>query len=153
MPSVDAFWFAPGALADVRDVAVNIATLLIGLADFAEPTLLILGNSASMYWLAEQVESADSIDFADAPNAKLVNVQLLLERTGESGVLVRDRSRFVWKLSAVDAAEIATKLRCLARGGVPAHAYLDLTTNSAYVEVIASINEYSDAVFVTPRPF
>jgi hypothetical protein len=124
-------------------------TLHIGLADFAEPTLLILGEAASLNWLAERIEARQSFDLATAPVVKLANVRLLLEPTDNAGTLTREGKKFVWKLSLSESQEVAAQLRELAASHVPAHAYLDPKTNSAGVEVVASKGEYSDAVFVS----
>ena len=45
--------------------------LHIGIADFAEPTLLLLGDQDSLVWLADQMEAEQSIDLAHVANAVL----------------------------------------------------------------------------------
>lgn len=121
----------------------------IGLADFAEPTLLILGDAASLNWLANYMETRQSIDLAVSPFVKLVSVSLVIAPTDDEGSLSRKDTRFEWKVSPVEAQQFAEELRALAVSENPAHAYLDPKANSAGVQVIASQGEYSaEAVFL-----
>lgn len=121
----------------------------IGLADFAEPTLLILGDAASLNWLASCMETRQSIDLATSPFVKLVSVGLVISPTGDEGSLSRNDTLFKWKVSPLEAQQFAEQLRALAISEKPAHAYLDPRTNSAGVQVIASQGEYSaEAVFL-----
>ncbi len=122
----------------------------VGLADFAEPTLLILGDVASLNWLADRIESRQSLDFAAAAFVRLLNVSLLLEPTEGDGSFNQQGAKFIWKISLSESQKFAEQLRALAASEVPAHAYLDSITNSAGVEVVASKGEYStDAVFIS----
>jgi len=121
----------------------------IGLADFAEPTLLILGDEASLNWLADCIETRQSIDLATSPLVKLVNVGLVIAPTEDEGSLSRNNTLFNWKVSPLEAQQFAEQLRALAVNERPAHAYLDPAANSAGVQVIASQGEYiGDAVFI-----
>lgn len=122
----------------------------VGLADFAEPTLLILGDAGSLNWLADHIESRQSLDFTAAPFVRLVNVSLLLEPTEGDGSFSRQSAKFIWKVSLSESQRFAEQLRALAASEVPAHAYLDSMANSASVEVVASKGEYiADAVFIS----
>lgn len=114
----------------------------IGLVDFSEPTLLFLGDVDALRWLAELIESRQSIDFAATPFASLVNVRLLLDPTdGESG-LGRSGSGFVWSISSYEASKFAEQLRELVKSKIPAHAYLDPKSNSSGVQIVVSRDEY-----------
>lgn len=117
--------------------------LHIGVADFAEPTLLFLGDGNSLAWLADQIEAEHDIDFAELPNVALqpnFNLRILFaERHGE---LRRRKAAFVWEVSAAEALHLAAQIRSLARNTSPAHTYLDPHLNLAGVEVVASLGEY-----------
>lgn len=115
----------------------------IGLADFAEPTLLILGDSVSLNWLADCIEARQSIDLATSSFVKLVNVGLMIVPSDDEGSLSRSDVLFEWKVSSSEAQQFADQLRALAAGDKPGHTYLDSKANSAGVEVIASKGEYS----------
>lgn len=116
----------------------------IGLVDFAEPTLLIIGDMASLRWLAELIETRQSLDFgAAASQVKLVNVSLLLDSVRSDGDLSRDQAKFDWRISPSEAGQFAVQLRSLAASDVPAHAYLDCNSNTSGVQIVASKDEYS----------
>jgi len=120
----------------------------VGLADFAEPTLLILGDVGSLNWLADRIESRQSLDFAAALFVRLLSVSLLLEPTEGDGGFSRQGAKFIWKISLSESQKFVEQLRALAASEVPAHAYLDAIANSAGVEVIASKGEYSTDAFI-----
>ena len=121
----------------------------VGLADFAEPTLLILGDATSLNWLADYIESRQSLDFAAVAFVKLVNVGLLLDSTAGDGGVNRHEAKFNWKVSLPEAQQFAEQLRALAASEVPAHAYLDSAGNTSGVEIVASKGEYSpDTIFI-----
>lgn len=121
----------------------------VGLADFAEPTLLILGDAGSLNWLADRLCSRQPLDFAALPFVRPVHVSLRLEPTEGDGSFSRQNATFVWKVSRPESQRVADQLRALARSEVAAHAYLDPKVNSANVEVVVSKGEYaSDAVFI-----
>ena len=121
----------------------------IGLADFAESTLLILGDAASLNWLADCIETRQLIDLARSPLAKLVSVGLMIVPTDNAGSLSRNDTLFKWKVSRLEAQQFAEQLRALAVSEKPAHAYLDPEANNAGVQIIASQGEYNaDAVLI-----
>ena len=50
--------------------------LHVGMADFAEPTLLIVGDARSLVWLADYIDAQQPIRFADlTPSVRSVNVE------------------------------------------------------------------------------
>lgn len=121
----------------------------IGLADFAEPTLLILGDKASLNWLADCIETRQSVDLAMSPFVKLLSVGLVIAPTHDEGTFIRSETLFEWRVSPLEAQQFAGQLRALALSEKPAHVYLDPKKNGAGVQVIASQGEYStDDVFL-----
>lgn len=120
----------------------------IGLADFAEPTLLILGDAASLNWLADCIEMRQAVDLSTSPLVKLVNVGLTIAPS-DDGILSRNDTLFELKISPLEAQQFAEQLRALAVSKRSAHAYLDPRSNSAGVQLVASLGEYSEnAVFL-----
>jgi hypothetical protein len=117
--------------------------LHIGIADFAEPALLLLGDADSLAWLADQIEAEQDIDFASLANVvRQLNFNLRILFTERGGGLSRREAAFVWEVSPAEARRIAAQLHSLAENMSPSHAYLDPTPNLAGVQVIASLAEY-----------
>lgn len=120
--------------------------LNIGIADFNEPTLLLLGDAKSLAWLAHQVEAGTEMDFAKTPGVSLqIKFALHLQTTPQGGGLKREEQSFVWHMTPIQGQRLARKIRGLADSKTPAHAYLDPEPNLADVEVVASMGEYDPA--------
>jgi len=118
----------------------------IGLADFTEPTLLIIVDEASLQWLAERIESRKFLDFATASSVKLINVSLLLHPVEGGGDLSRHEAKFEWKVSPLEARQFAEQLRVLAACEASAHVYLDSKPNTSGVQLVASKDEYDASI-------
>jgi F420-dependent methylenetetrahydromethanopterin dehydrogenase len=113
--------------------------LQIGIVDFADPTLLLIGEPYSMHRLADEIASRQEFEITvgrSQVRLRFVPIELSDDR------LTRKDSEFVWYISAAKAQEVEKVLRGLATSTVPAHAYLDPEQNLANVEVVASIGEY-----------
>lgn len=125
--------------------------LHVGMADFAEPTLLIVGDAESLVWLADYIDTQQPIRFAAlSPSVRLVNVDLRLAPSDAGGSLHRSGSVLDWKVSSVEARQFAEQLRTLAASESPAHTYLDTESNNAGVEIVVSKGEYDpSAVFIS----
>ena len=123
------------------------STMHIGLADFAEPTLLIIGEAASLNWLADCLGTRQSIDLATAPSVRLVRIDMIIAATDDECSLSRNGRLFKWKVSPLGARQFAEQLRAVAVSEKPAHMYLDVYANNAGVQVIASKGEYTADVF------
>lgn len=123
-------------------------SLQVGLAEFAEPTLLILGSAESLRWLADRLEERRPLDLAHSPLVQLRGVGLVLKLVDVEGNIERHGPTFTWAISPTEAQQFASQLRELAASSEPAHAYLDPKTNHTGVQVMASKGEYSaEAVF------
>ncbi len=117
--------------------------LQIGLVDFAEPALLMVGDAQSFRWLASQIGSRQQIDFDDVSyKVRQVGVRVRLTPTANSGCLRRHAETIDWEVSATEARQFAEQLQALAAAESPAHAYLDPESNLAGFQVIASKDEY-----------
>lgn len=123
--------------------------LQIGLVDFAEPTLLLLGDATSFSWLADCIKARQSLDFAELPFVELVNVKLKLE-VAHVGDLIQRAATFDWRVSLDESQQFSDQLRMLATSKAPAHAYLDPVSNSSGVQIVASLGEYSAANVFNP---
>jgi len=123
------------------------ASLLhIGIADFAEPTLLLIGDAQSFSWLADQIDARRELDFAEMPSlVSRTDVNLRLVPTMQTGRLTRRANVFGWEISAIEAQQFAQQLRGLAASTSPAHAYLDPESNVAGVQLVASMGEYDQS--------
>lgn len=117
--------------------------LHIGIADFAEPTLLLIGDANSLSWLAEQIDARRDIKLAEMDGiVRQTRVGLHLIPAIHSGRLTRLDDAFDWEISAVEARQLAQQLKELAVATSPAHAYLDPESNITDVQVVASKGEY-----------
>lgn len=117
--------------------------LHIGIADFAEPTLLLIGDAKSLSWLAEQIDARRDIKLAEMPGiVRQTTIDLHLIPAMHRGSLTRLGDGFDWEISAAEARQFARQLRELAVGTSPAHTYLDPESNAADVQVVASNGEY-----------
>lgn len=117
--------------------------LHVGLADFAERTLLLIGDANSLSWLAEQIDTRRDIKLTEMHEiVRQTGVGLRLIPAIHSGRLTRQGDVFDWEISAVEAPQLARQLRELAMATVPAHAYLDPQSNTTDVHLVASKGEY-----------
>lgn len=117
--------------------------LHIGIADFAEPTLLLIGDANSLSWLAEQIDTRRDIKLGEMHGiVRQTRGGLHLIPVIHSGRLTRLGDTFDWEISAVEARQLAQQLRELAVATSPAHAYLDSESNITNVQVVASKGEY-----------
>lgn len=117
--------------------------LHVGLVDFSEPTLLLIGEPDTFHWLAEQLTARCSFALEGAPGG--AHASLRFVPTLQDGRLSRRGDAFEWELSVAEAQLAARQLKELASSERPAHAYLDPTTNSTEVQLVASIGEYDPA--------
>lgn len=126
----------------------NTSALYVGIVDFSDPTLLIIGDTASLLWLGKQLESRREIDFAKESSMvhqSRVNVRVVPASTGG---LTQRGGDFVWAVSQEDARLFAEQLRGLALAPTPAHAYLDVESNNTGIQIVASKEEHDpDKVF------
>lgn len=119
------------------------AVLHVGIAQFADPTLLLVGDATSLRWLADQIDARRDIKLAEMTGLVHVRkIDLHLVPATHGGRLTRLGDAFGWEISAVEAQQFAQQLRELAAGTSPAHAYLDPESNTADVQVVASKGEY-----------
>ena len=128
----------------------QIAMLNIGIADFAEPTMLILGDAKSLSWLADLIGGQKSIRL-DEKKEVVLNGGITLHLTPSplSGRFTRSGNAFIWEISAVEALKFVQQLHELVASNSPAHAYLDSDFNFANVQVTASMGEYDPCKIFT----
>ena len=114
----------------------------IGLADFAEPTLLVLGTKESLMALADILEKRQPTDLGTLDFIKLVNICLAMVPTSNSGSLGKSGERFTWQISTEEVGHFAEQIRALADHPGGAHIYLDPHVNAAAVQILISKGEY-----------
>lgn len=114
--------------------------LVVGLADFEKPTLLLLGSVGSLTWLAGQIEQRHEVRMSDGRLPILLkNIDVHMIPVAECGTLQKVDHILRWNISPTDAVKFSQELRSLAMSGKPAHVYLDTQSE---IEVIASLDEY-----------
>lgn len=117
--------------------------LHIGIADFAEPTLLLIGDAKSFAWLAEQINARQNIKLEEMHWIVWeTRVTLHLIPALHRGRLTRLGDAFDWEISAVEALKFTRQLRELGVATLPTHTYLDPESNATDVQVVASKGEY-----------
>ncbi len=118
--------------------------LRIGVADFAEPTLLLVGDSKSFSWLADQIDARQELKLAEMPEFIRMTISSMdIVPAINSGRLTRTgSSSFILEVSDTEATQFAEQLRALAVCSTPAHVYLDPQINAAGVQLLASKGEY-----------
>jgi hypothetical protein len=116
-------------------------TLHIGIVDFSEPTLLVLGNPESFLWLAERISGRQLVAIEWGAMTSLTRLRFV-PTAHHRGRLSRHESDFEWDISASESEKVAEQLKALAANDRSGHAYLDPASNEAAVELVASINEY-----------
>lgn len=126
-------------------MSTKASYLMIGLTEFAEPTLLLLGDAATFRWLADQIAVRKVVDLAQAPMVQLNGLELSLAPVDVAGRLERKGQKFTWYITRSEAMQFAEQLRELAACTGPSHAYLDSELTGAAVQVVASKGEYSSA--------
>lgn len=127
------------------------STLYIGTVDFAEPTLLIVGDDQSILHLASYIYSRKIINLSEDPSwVKMMNTNLHLVPTDLSGDIKRLGDSFYLTISDEDAKNFSEQLWNLAASKHPAHTYLDTKADSAGVEVVVSKGEYDPATIFLP---
>lgn len=114
--------------------------LRLGLVEFAEPTLLLIGQPPDLAWLAIEVGSRRAFTIRGASTRSPVSLHLV--PTEQAGCLTRQGSAFEWRLTIAEATVVADQLRELAAAEKPAHAYLDPAANLAEVQILVSFGEY-----------
>lgn len=117
--------------------------LHVGIAEFSEPTLLLLGDALVLHWLADQINACHVLRLAEMPDrVRQIGVDLRLIPGTQSGSLNLKGHVFAWEISANEAEQFAQQLRELADSIGPGHAYLDPQLNTSGVLVVASKGEY-----------
>lgn len=120
----------------------------IGLADFAEPTLLIIGEATTLNLLADYIQMRQSVDMETLPFVRMVGIRLVIAQSHRESNLRRADSLFTWEIASLDSSGIVEQLRELAASAIPAHAYLDVVVNAAGVQIVASNGEYEADVLL-----
>lgn len=119
---------------------MSSVALQIGLVDFSEPTLLILGDAESFLWFAQEISSRRHVTLDHR------GTRLSVVPTASGDSLAQDGAQFTWEISATEALFVAGQLSALAASGSPAHHYLDPERNETGVQIIASLGEYDARV-------
>lgn len=125
--------------------------LYVGIPDFAEPTLLLIGDEKSLSWLADQIDTRRAIRLEEMRGiVSQTLITLRLVPVIKNGNLSRLGDAFDWKISAVEVEKFTLQLRELAVATSPAHIYLDPESNAADVQMVASKGEYDpEKIFVS----
>jgi hypothetical protein len=119
----------------------QLPKIQVGLADFADPTLLLLGDAAAFRWLANEVRARREVKLgAEQSGDKRATLQVVPAET--AGEFSRNGNRFSWRISSSEAETVARQLSALADSQVPAHAYIDPALDSTGVQLMASVGEY-----------
>jgi hypothetical protein len=120
----------------------------LGVVDFLDPTLLLLGEVESFKWIADEINKKHSIVLE---NSIKNGVSLKFIFSVQGGELHEDGHAFEWELSPAEATVVASQLRELADSKRLAHAYLDPLRNNTGIQIVASIGEYDGALIFSEK--
>jgi hypothetical protein len=107
--------------------------LYLGLVDFYDPTLLILGTQDSFLWLSEQISARRAFTLEGMPGKSYVSLRYVTAAGG--GRMTRQGSAFEWRFSVIESDQVAGQLESLAATDQPRHAYLDPAVNETEVQI------------------
>ena len=124
-------------------------SLHVGIAEFSEPTFLLIGESYSFHWLAEQIAARRT--FTLEQTLGKAHASLRFVPTTQGGHLSRKGDALEWAISVIEAQQATQQLKELAASNCPAHAYLDPLSNETDVQIVASIGEYDPNQFDAAR--
>lgn len=104
--------------------------LYVGLVDFTDPTLLLLGEPCSFDWLANRIVERRTIELKCVLGKKIDS--LVLVPVENEGYLLQMGSTLKWNMLESEANVVIQQLRELAVSASPAHAYLDTLNNRRF---------------------
>ncbi len=124
-------------------MTLKLFTLYVGIADFANPTLLLAGDNTTLAWLIEKIQNREIVNLAAVPFVKVQKMlDLHITPASHKGSLKRQENIFLWDISADEAINVAAQLKELIKSPLAAHTYLDSDSNSSDFQLLASKGEY-----------
>jgi len=122
----------------------NPSGLVVGIADFVDQTLLMLGDTPSFARLANLMQTTEigrQIDFNAVGRCVNVRMTLVFDAAGD---LRYAGNRLEWRISPREAKQFARQLQVLADStNIAGHQYLDPASNQAQLQIVASKGEYN----------
>lgn len=121
--------------------------VFVGLAEFATPTILFLGDAVSFLKMVTWLETGVRAPLPTRELFHSVNLKLKLSLDANvTAVSLTNDGNFSWAISAADGRKYSQLIRAMIESNIPSHVYLDVM-DSAGLEIIASIGEYEIDVF------
>ena len=125
----------------------SASKLIIGIVEFENPTVLVLGDAAAFLTLASRIQERQTFRMAESGFAELKNIrEITVMPCEDHGEFSRIDDELVWKVSAFEADAFAAQLQALGESKDAGHTYLDPSTNSTDLEIVASKDEYQASV-------
>lgn len=128
-------------------MTANENRIYLGVVDFAEPTLLFVGHPDSFRSLARQISKRRAFTLECDSGKRRFSVAFV--HVTHDDLLSRNGDRFEWRISETEAEVVVQKLLSLSALDNPGHVYLDPIHNVTGCEVVASVGEYSDDIFLS----
>jgi hypothetical protein len=113
----------------------------VGMPEFLEPTLLVIGDAESIGCLAGMLRARVNVSLGEEMTRRRAAVLRICAVDDDSELIQRGR-QFTWSLSARDAESVAQQFVALASSKAPAHAYVEFAEPSIGIEFLISIGEY-----------
>ncbi|MFZ6844167.1 hypothetical protein [Undibacterium sp. RuTC16W] len=113
----------------------------IGIADFTDPTLLIVGSANELISLSKlfDMEIFDFLDISKFFISVGINLNIQIVKN-DSDVTVLYK-KIDWFLNCKDARNFASQIRELVKFEFPSHIYLNCSKNQS-IEIVVSKDEY-----------
>lgn len=125
--------------------------ITVGIVEFVDPTLLLIGSKPALYELAD-LFAAEAAEFHLRAKALLNSIggELSLHPSAQQTRLLKAGNRIDWFISSADAKAYAELVRAIADSDKPSHAYLDVS-QGAPLDIVVSKDEYDpNTVFLNP---
>lgn len=117
----------------------------VGMADFAEPALLMTGSAGGLRALADLFEAGNSVSPSSGSTLlDPIGIKLDLHLGATQTQLLAAGNQIDWFISFMDAKAYADLIRAVAECDKPSHTYLDVPANDE-LEIVVSKGEYDPA--------
>jgi hypothetical protein len=121
-------------------MTVQSSQIHVGIPNFTDPTLLLIGDAEALRWLSGEISARRAIVLGQQSGANRATLRIVPAKSKAD--FSRNENAFTWPISAEEAEQVALQLSALADSQRPAHAYIDPVVNPGGVQIMVSMGEY-----------